>query len=182
MKRANAHPVKASRSKGKPSGRATVGRVIYRGSGTFTQGDRSIALSRCTIVLDKYTKDSALWFGVFALANPDRDLGTSPDATLVLEDGRRGEVRLQHPAIYWSPGTGRFHGNGPPPGLGELGPPARVPDAGRALRKPHSAARAQPWASFSLTERLRLLGFQDECGAVGRDGQTRKGVIDEDAN
>jgi hypothetical protein len=87
-----------------------VGRVIYRGSATFIQGDRSIAISRCTIVLDKDTKDSELWFGVFALVNPDRDLGTFPDATLVLEDGRRGEVcfqpstRAQEPA--GSVGTG----------------------------------------------------------------------------
>jgi hypothetical protein len=91
-----------------------VGRVIYRGSATFIQGDRSIAISRCTIVLDKDTKDSELWFGVFALVNPDRDLGTFPDATLVLEDGRRGEVCFQHPAFDSSPGTGRFRGNGPP--------------------------------------------------------------------
>jgi hypothetical protein len=60
-----------------------VGRVTYRGSGTFIQSDRSIAISRCTIVLDKCTKDSALWFGVLTLVNPDRDSGTSPDATLV---------------------------------------------------------------------------------------------------
>jgi hypothetical protein len=79
MKRANAHPVNASRSRGKPSGRATVGRVIYRGSATFIQGDRSIAISRCTIVLDKGTKDSELWFerrgGL--LLSPPRPFSTS---------------------------------------------------------------------------------------------------------
>ena len=96
-----------------------MGRVIYRGSATFIQGDRSIAISRCTIVLDKGTNDSELWFGVFALVNADRDLGTPPDATLLLEDGRRGEVCLQHPAIDSSSRTGRFRGNGPPPGLGD---------------------------------------------------------------
>jgi hypothetical protein len=56
-----------------------VGRVIYRGSATFIQGDRSIAISRCTIVLDKGTKDSELWFerrgGL--LLSPPRPFSTS---------------------------------------------------------------------------------------------------------
>jgi hypothetical protein len=119
-----------------------VGRVIYRGSATFIQGDRSIAISRCTIVLDKDTKDSELWFGVFALVNPDRDLGTFPDATLVLEDGRRGEVCFQHPAFDSSPGTGRFRGNGPPPGR-RPAKPAKQASTAWASSNPTSGSSPQ---------------------------------------
>jgi len=87
--------------------------TYYSGPATIIQRERRIALSNCAVdVIEARPDQLGEWWGDFELAEAFDD--PEPDeATLELEDGRKGKIIVTRVVV--SAACGEFQGTGPPP-------------------------------------------------------------------